>query len=323
MLLEARRLLNGNEQEGDCCICGGKIDGNAIPVLKALGGSYTDFDNTIKAIGDKCCRHCQGVLKDSACRTKNILCQKSGIRTAITPDAVWELLEYPLERFVLSVPYSYKKHHWVFAGISTPGELNIGTDNRTIQYRPKEDKPIKDAIVELISMGVPKPQIISGSYHPSIAIRVGKRLDELEEIIAPHRLSGLVEFITKFAPKPESSAKKFKGDERMITKEQSNAAIYLSLIAQGSEFRATNGQQFWGGFFEHRINRVKGYPFMEATSKLMEAVGYTTTRSGGLNLFLESISEETQKEIVNTIEEQTKLCVTLAYNEIKKAGADK
>lgn len=319
MLLSGRRFLNGNIELGDCCICGGKTDENALPVIKALGKTYTDFDNTIKGTSGICCKECQAVLAAKSSRMKPILVVDPGKVIIITKDEIWDVINNPPKQFVLSIPYSYKKHHWIFAGLSTPEKMLIGTDNQTIIYEPKIHIKVTNAIIELKNMGVSSAQIISGNYHPSIMVKIGEKLDEMEKIIADERITGLVEFLVKYTPKAETKLTEFERDERMITTEQSNTATFLSLIAAGSRYRSNNGKQFWAGFFEHRINRVINNDFATATSKLMESVDYDTTCSNLLNDFINNIDEETENQIMKTLREQTKLSVVLAYDLLKKS----
>lgn len=304
---------------GDCCICGGKTDGKALPVIKALGKTYTDFDNTIKGTSGICCKECKAVLAAKHSRIKPILVTDPGKVIIITKDEIWDVINNPPEKFVLSVPYSYKKHHWIFAGLSNPEKMLIGTDNKTIIYEQKIHKKIANAIMELKNMGVSSAQIISGNYHPSIMAKIGIELDKLEKIIADERITGLVEFLVKYSPKAETKLTEFERDEGMITTDQSNTATFLALIAAGSKYRSNNGKQFWTGFFEHRINRVIDNDFATATSKLMESVDYDTTSSNLLNDFINNIDEETENQIMKTLRDQTKLSVVLAYDWLKKS----
>lgn len=312
MIIEARKILSNNYTQGDCAVCGGDSDGG-VPVKKAVSGSFTDWQALYAASGRKCCPKCREIIANPGMRTKCVMCVSNGEIQFGKYEDIYHIVKNPPERFVISVPYSYKRHHWLYAGLSTPQKMLIGTDTETVEYRPVKHGIVLDAIETMIAAGVSAKQIESGNYHPSSIALLGAKYDELENIISQHRGNGLIRLLCKIVPKEKIDNWEV---EELRTSEQSNAALYLRALASCSKFKAENGMQFWGGFFEARVNRVLDLPFEEATNKLMESL--QCSPSAWIAKLIDELTDDQKKEIMETLKKQAKVCISLAYSDMKK-----
>lgn len=312
MIIDARKFLANNDDDGECAVCGGATEPDAITIKKAVSSSFTDWQALIQGTGRKCCHKCTEIIKEKECRIRCVYSSEPGHLEFFKYDSVYNIIQNPPKRFVLSIPYSFKRHHWLYAGISTPERMAIGTDAATVIYEPGSHERVLHFIETLLDCGVPSPQIETGFYHPSKIIGI-PNFDEMENTLSPHRASGLVRLLVKIAPKEKV---KYEGVKMVRTTEQSNAAFYLQTLAACSSFRIENGMQFWSGFFEARVNRVRGLDFDKATSRLMTSL--QCKPNFGIASMVDGMNDETKEKVMETISEQTKLCIALAYSDLKK-----
>lgn len=313
MIIDARKMLSNNYAPGDCAICGGNSD-EGIQIKKAVSSSFTDWQALFAAAGRRCCKRCQAIVADSKMRTKCVFCVRAGEVEFVTYEDVYSIIKSPPDTFVLSIPYSFKRHHWLYAGISTPEKMLIGTDTETVVYRPAEHADVLEAVETMIAAGVSSKQIESGNYHPSSVALLGARYEELEGILSKHRGDGLVKLFCKVVPKQKIDNWEV---EEVRTRAQSNAAYYLQTLATHSKFREENGLQFWGGFFEARINRVLDLPFEQATNKLMESLQCGPNTA--IAVLIDELGDNEKREIMETLKKQARICISLAYSDMKKA----
>ena len=98
------------------------------------------------------------------------------------------------------MPY-FKKHHWLYAGISDDQIAYIGTDSRTIliDYTQYDVKAIIETVVSMIGYGIPRKEITVGKYSLFTESKY-PGLRQLEEIIKPLRASGAIELFAKYTP---------------------------------------------------------------------------------------------------------------------------
>lgn len=78
------------------------------------------------------CDSCEKLYTDKNMRFKLIYSDQRGTYKIINRQDVLDILCNPPKEFVLSVPYSYQKHHWLYAGLSDQHKSYIGVDDRTI-----------------------------------------------------------------------------------------------------------------------------------------------------------------------------------------------
>ena len=315
MIIDARKMMSDNWEAGECAVCGGVAQEKSV-IKKAVSSSFTDWQALMQGTGRKCCPACEALIKNTMMRNKCIVCTAAGTVESTDYNGIHSILREPPDKFVISIPYSYKRHHWLYAGISTSKRMLIGTDTATVEYIPSKHASVLDAIEMLIKAGVSSRQIESGNYHPSSIAIIGAGFEQIESIISQHRGSGLVRLLVKISPREKFD---YCGVKDMRTTEQENAAFYLRELAAHSNFRASNGMQFWGGFFEARVNRVAGLSFDKATNKLMTSL--QCSPNAGITAIIDNMSNEQKDGIMKTLAEQPKVCISLAYSDMKEARA--
>lgn len=312
-MINAREFLSSNHNKGNCAVCGGVVEQENLNIKKVVSSSFTDWDTLFKGGGTGCCNACMEIIKEPKMRSKCVLSTKSGSIEFVDYTKVYDVITNPIEQFVVSVPYSYKRHHWLYAGLSTPQRMLIGTDSCTIEYIPNKHKQCLESIVTMREMGVPLRQIETGQYTPAYIAIMGDKYNELESNLLPNRGTGLVRFLCKISPKDK---KDFKGDEIVRTTEQDNTALFLSVLAKSSKYRIENGIAFWGGFFEARVNRVIGLPFDIATNKLMKSLHCNP--NSGISEIIDGFTDVQKTSVMSTLKEQAKVCIALAYSDTRK-----
>ena len=317
-IITAREFI-GTECEGTelCCSCGLQRANKTLK--KAIKSSFTDFTAMIKNPSKYICDSCFNLYDNSDMRFKAIYSDTKGTYRIIDRTEVLDIIRNPKEQWVLSLPYSFKKHHWLYAGMSDKHKANIGTDDRTvvIDYDKTDINELIDNIRDCLNYGIPRAELISGNYsiftlskYPFIT-----RMDS--EIFAPVRQDGLVELLVKYSPAVKKKLIYESEEENpMLSTSEMNAVNLLGLIAEGSNFRKENGLQFWDGFFERRINRYKDLDSHEFVSKLAESVG--TSNLCGYQDMIKTLDEDELNNIMEIIRKETKLIVTFVYSERKK-----
>ena len=299
--------------EHKCASCGveARADLNYKTVLKT---NFINYDELLISGGAWLCQSCVDILEDPDMRFRPVLFRAFGVKEIPERETILPLLKSPPKQFVLSLPYSFKKHHWLFAGLSTNEVALVGTDSRTVEinYHKYDVSAIIGEVQRMIGAGIPRHEIINGRY--SVFTRAKyPGVDESEAVIEKMRPTGAVELFVKYTPAQKEKIE-FKGEPTMITETEAAAAQLLYNISTSSQMRVNDGMRFWGGFFERRINRYKQLPLHEFASKLAAAVG------SGCNLnstFVNGIPEGQEELIMRDIREETNLILALAY-EINK-----
>lgn len=313
------RVFIGTECVGDkyCCSCGQQRA--KVSIKKAIKTTFTDFTQLITNPSLYICDSCIKLYNDKNMRFKPIYSDCYGTYKIIDRSEVLNLLCNSKDKFVLSVPYSFKKHHWLYAGVSSPQKAYIGTDDRTVivDYKRFNVTQIIDNVQDCINYGIPRNEIITGNYSIFTLSKFSFIKDIEKEFFSDARSSGLIELAVKYTPAIKNK-KIYESEEenQMLTTAEVNAINLLGLIASGSEYRVSNGLQFWDGFFERRINRYKNLNAHEFVSCLSESVG--TKHITGYQNMIKELSEDDLQEIMNCIRKETHLLVSIVYSERKK-----
>lgn len=304
--------------EHKCASCGveARADLNYKMVLKT---NFINYDELLISGGAWICQSCANILEDPDMRFHPVLFRAFGVKEVPERETILPLLKNPPKQFVLSLPYSFKKHHWLFAGLSTNEVALVGTDSRTVEidYHKYDVFTIVGEVQRMIGAGIPRHEIINGRYSAFTRARF-PGIDKSEAIIGEMRTSGAVELFVKYTPAQKEKIE-IREESAMITETEATAAQLLYNISANSQMRVSDGIRFWGGFFERRINRYKQLPLHEFASKLAAAVG------SGCNLnaaFVNGIPEEQEEFIMRDIREETNLILALAY-EINKGAKKK
>lgn len=305
----------GCEGEHECVSCGLSDRANT-PLKRSLKSNFVNFDELMVGKSDFICESCMALMADPDMRFRAVYYREPGKKNIPERADVLEIIKNPSDEWVLSLPYSNKKHHWLYAGLSDTQRAYIGTDNRTIviDYQKYDIPRTIDLISMLISGGIPRSEIITGAY--SLATRYNMPdIMQYDERLAPLRPCGAIELFVKYTPAVKEKIELPKGCVPMITETEQKAGEILYGIAARSQYRVENGLSFWGGFFERRINRLKNLPLHEFVSRLSDAVGAATIHVDGL------AGIENDEAIMNEIRKKTKLVLSIAYGlnkEVKK-----
>ena len=313
----ARKWLGKGECTGDyMCACCGCTRASAL-VSRRVKTTFTDIGSLIKYGSEYISDSCMELYECKDMRFKSIFSDSPGKYRIPERSEILEILSNPPNEYVLSVPYSCKKHHWLYAGISTPERAEIGTDDRTvvIDYRTTDIPLMIENIKYNIYRGVPRDEITSGNY----SLKTIDRFPDIfnfESEFEKLRPCGAMELFVKFTPACKEKLTYEKPEEnKMLTTSEINAVNFLSSIAENSQFRIENGIQFWSGFFERRINRFKSYDIKEFTEKLTQAC---STREGLWCNMLKDLSNSELEGIMQEIRLKTHIIVAITYSERNK-----
>ncbi|MGN0686824.1 MAG: hypothetical protein ACI4KA_01805 [Oscillospiraceae bacterium] len=310
---KAREFL-GNECEGNeiCCCCG--LPRATQLIKKVVKSKFTQMDRLILSPSIYICDSCIRIYDNSDMRFKIIYSEGGGYEV-IGREAVLQILREPPECFVLSVPYSFKKHHWLYAGLSGREKAYIGTDDRTVEvdYSSFDVSDIIDTVQDMINYGIPRAEIVSGNYSIFTTSKYGTLLLRNEAKIEPLRAGGLIELIVKYTPaRKEKLIYEREEDNPMLTESEMNAVNFLGSIASNSSYRKQNGIQFWQGYFKRRINRFKKYDAKIFASKLAESCG---SPDGAYVTLIIKLSDEELAEMMTDIRNKTDLLVSIVYGD--------
>ncbi len=310
----ARQMI-GSVCIGDelCCCCGLKRAQNLTS--KVIKPTFTQIDLLLLSPSQYICDSCKSIYDNSDMRFKAIFSDAPLAYKVIEREKVLEIIQNPPNEFVLSVPYSFKKHHWLYAGLSCKEKAYIGTDDRTVEIDySKYDIPAAiDMVQRLINVGVPRAEIISGNYSVFSMSKFGKLLVDTENMLSPLRQSGFVELVVKYTPaRKEKLIYEREGENPMLSESEFNAVNFLGSIANNSSYRKENGIQFWQGYFKRRINRFKKLDAHTFASKLAEACGSPQGAFVGL---IVDLTEDQLESMMNDIRTKTDLLVAIVYSD--------
>lgn len=296
-----------------CASCGQACQGT--PIQKAIKTNFTDIDGLLAHGGEYLCQGCLSVLDDRDMRFAPVLFDAPGHKTALKREDVLRIVCHPPAQFVLSLPYSFKKHHWLYAGLSSDRMAYIGVDDRCIALdytaQPPPDAAVS-AVRDLLLAGVPRAEVKTGAYSTFTLAKWADFVREKETALQPYRPSGAAEMFVTYTPaiKPE----KRQEETGVITETEQQAVNVIKAVARASSFRAENGIQFWGGFFLRRVNRYKDRPLHEFVSALAENVGCTHTWPE-IQDVVQNIDND--DEVMAEIRAKAHLLISLAYGQLK------
>lgn len=313
----ARNFLGSGKGKGKalCCCCGIKRADKLTS--KSIKSTFTDFTALIQFPSEYICDSCIELYECKDMRFKPVFSDRENDYRVIDRTEVLNILANPPDRFVISLPYSFKKHHWLYAGISSKEVALVGTDDRTvmIDYRKNNIAAVISSIEKMIGVGVPRTEIISGEYS-IFTLNKFPGIEKYESIIAPMRHCGATELIVKYTPAvKEKKIYESKEENIMLTTSEINAVNLLSSIAENSIYRIENGISFWGGFFERRINRFKSLSPKAFIEKLAASVG---SKEGIWTNMLKDLTDSELEEIMNDIRLKSHILVAVVYGERSK-----
>lgn len=326
-MLYADEIMQARQYMGYQCIGKHKCVSCGLPesannrISKTLKTNFVNFNELMIGSGMYICDACKTLLEDKDMRFKAVFYEVIGEKQLPNREDILGIIADPPEEFVLSLPYSFKKHHWLFAGLSNRSRALIGTDDRTvvIDYKRNDVKNGIEIVRDMINSGVPRKEIITGHYSTFTRYRE-KNIDEYENVLSQLRPSGAVELFVRYTPALTKTKKEREEGDSMITEMEWKAAEILLSIAIRSSVRAKDGMMFWGGYFERRINRLKELKLHEFVSRLSDAVGAQMAYVEGI----EGIEdEEKEQRIMKEIRDKTNLIVSLAYTLLRERNENR
>lgn len=127
------RVFMGKSCNGEyvCTSCGMPHQARKL-IRKSLKSSFVNFDEIMIVASDYLCESCEELLNDPNMRYKAAYYVEPGKKIIPEREDILRIIQYPADKWVLSLPYSNKKHHWLYAGLSDKHRGYIGTDTRTV-----------------------------------------------------------------------------------------------------------------------------------------------------------------------------------------------
>lgn len=322
-IIRARKAISSDPISGPqiCCSCGRQCDGT--PLKNALSNNFTDISGLAVNGGTFLCDSCIGLMADKDVRFKPVLFV-NGLKRVLNKTEVLDVICNPPQTdFVLSVPYSHKKYHIFYAGLSNTQHMYIGTDNQTVRIHTGETDPKKlsETIRSLLLAGVSRKEILSGLYGIKSLSKHTVLITEAEKSLSNQRVSGIVSLIVNCTSSVSASSedKNTNGDAFMITPTEQNAIDILHAMAKQSAKRAENGILFWESEFRRKIDRHSHKPLHEFVSAVAESIG-TNLCSTELPTIIADLLETEEDKIMEEIRNKSYLLVALLYQQMRKDG---
>ena len=292
------------------------------PVAKGMNSTFNAFGlflNDSRFI----CPQCMELFKDRASRTKFLLYTEQGKQRIVEREDVLSIIkEPPAKKYVFSVPYSFQKHHWLHAGLSTPRRAYIGTDDVTvvIDYERHDVHSLVDTAIDAVMCGLPRKELTAGKYSVFTRARFGTELDAWESALAPLRQSGALDLIVRHIPavKKKKSFTIQEEGKAVFSETEQKAIAIISTLAYASRYRREQGLAFWQSFFKRRIMRNIDYPLNAFFSGVARGV-FCDVHALDVSL-IESMSEEDSRSVMREIKQKTDLLIAAAYTAMKESA---
>lgn len=312
-IIQARKYISKCEAGDEVCASCGRLC-TGTPVKKAVKTNFTDQCGLLVYGGEVLCSGCMDRLYDADMRFKPVIFI-DGSKRVLARNEVLEIIQYPPVEFVMSVPYGFKKHHWLYAGLSNQRIAYIGVDSRcvVIDYDKNPAKAI-EYISLLLQTGITRDEIISGHYSLINTAKYSKLIMECELVLSEFRPTGATNLFVKYTPAIQTKQKR-EAEAVMLTSTERAAIFLLRDIAVASNFRKENGLRFWDGFFLRRINRFKDLPLHEFISALSESIGCS---QAALAFTMEDLDSIPADVVMDEIRTKSHLLTSLAYDEMRK-----
>lgn len=311
--LMSARIFMGTDCSGEhkCASCGRDFTAGKI-LKKAVKPTFVNLDELMLTDSLYICESCESVLNDPDSRFKAVYYPTRGQKQLPVRDDVLKIIADPGDEWVLSVPYSFKKHHWLYAGLSNRHHAYIGTDSRTVvlDYDTQDIRGTIETVYKMLTGGIPRQAIIQGYYSTTLRYKF-PWIEDYEKLIAPYRPGGALELFVTYTPATKEKSE-LEGKAPMITENERTAAKILYNLATASRYRATHGMEFWGGFFSRRVERYKHCTLHEFVSKMATSVDAWMIDPA----ILDRIDDD--ESVMQEIRKKTPLIIALAYTMIKE-----
>ena len=323
---QARIFMAGDvRQDGNylCASCGRELAYK--PAKKALSSAFNQTELFLFP-GKHLCTGCLQLFGDKDGRSKCLFYPAPGEKTIIEREQVLEILTAPPKTpFVLSVPYSFKKHHWLFAGLSVFPDVRVGTDDAGVEldYSRHDVPGAIRTVCDMLEHGVPRAETATGAYSVLTRARYGGKLLEWERILAPLRPCGGVELFVRYAPAVKKKLPFEKENDNMFTDTEKKAADLLASVAASSLYRQENGLVFWKSFFIRRVQRYASMDLHGFISSLCGAVSCPGSDLTHVTTVIDGMTDEEEKAVMETISQKPDLVVAMAYTKLRDSREKK
>jgi hypothetical protein len=317
----------------DCAVCGTSPYPPSGPTKRVLGSSFAQWGEIADPGAPGVCTGCRRILSGRPgddpppLRMMSLLVHRGEVTQYRSSRDFWTVLDEPPEGpAVVSWSASMMRggHHVLSAGVSTAAHMAIGSDAGVIHYSPEADRPLLDAVLELVSApedGKPafrRTDVLHGTYSaPAIERFNPAAWAELEEAVRPYRDTPLLDLVVAAAPALPPT--RDNGDE-MIAETDDQAAKLLGAIARGSTIRQTDGMMFWTGFFRRRVARFSRLPLNDFVSRMLDEckVNGSAPALRDVIQMVQQMDEETTERIEEALRKRPGLICALAYDYRKK-----
>lgn len=319
-IVAARRFMAGEPHALElgakiCASCG--VDRATERIGKAMNST---FNQTQWLVCDSVfvCRPCLDIFTDKTSRSKCLFFPEPGKKVILAREEILPLLACPPEKtFVLCLPYSFQKHVFFYAGISSSRCAWIGTDDHVVKldYEKHDITAVIAQIGEMLTKGVPRKELQSGRYSIFTKAKLGRQLDEWEAALAPLRPDGAIELFVLYSP---ATKEKIKTEIKPVAfSETEDKAIDILLdLARASKYRTQDGMSFWGSYFKRRITRNLRKPELHSFFSAV-AAGIDCESTGLKTSGLEALNADTAAKVLKEIREKTDLLVAAVYTRLK------
>lgn len=314
-----------------CAVCGSSPFDSAGPAHRVLGTNFTDQEQLMDARAGDVCAGCQRILSGRpgadpppVRMTSFLIDAESMQMTTLDMQAWWSLIDtsHSLpEAAVLSWATSKKRHHWLHARLSTPRQWAAGSDTGTIDWEP--EPRLAEAILDLRAIRATKGAILAGRYPVRLHAEHRDVVERAESVLGPYRGRLILDLAVWAAPKADAPASPETGDVTMIDQADERAARMLATLVWGSQMRAEDGQNFWGGYLVRRMRRFARLPLASFTSRLIQEcrVGVSSAREA--SSILAELDEQSTEEIEHAVRDRTDLVHALAFDRIQTMRAER
>lgn len=318
VLASARVFMGGNEMllGGEKCVSCGLERANE-KISKAMNSTFNCFGLFLFQ-SMFICPCCMNLFKDSHGRTRFIFYTEPEKKVLVERENILDIISSPPRgKFVLSIPYSFQKHHWIHAGLSDEHCAYVGTDQGTVRvdYEAYDVPCIVSTIKDMVLYGVPRKEITLGKYSTFTLSNFGCQISAWEDTISSVRPCGAVDLIVRHVPAVKKQKHTFGGDA-VFNDIEAIAIDILKSIASASKYRKENGLEFWGGFFKRRVTRHKEYDLHKFFSMTCRTL-YCDPVHIDVNI-LESLDEDLKKSVMKEIQEKSDLLIAAAYTSMRE-----
>jgi hypothetical protein len=320
----------------DCALCARSPFGRSGLVRDRMGASFSQWAILARPECSDICAGCVRILagkpgdQPPPLRLASCAIIEGQLRI-LNVAGVWDVLSAPPDTpFILSWAESKKKHHALYAGVSTAERMLIGSDSGQIEYRPSQHVDLLNAVIALLAGDAAKKRpsfgrstIVRGDYSaPSIQKFGPEAWLRHESVIAPCRGSSLLALICAIAPVTQLIPSQEMG---MIDSADRDAAMLCGAIARGSSVRQSDGLMFWTGYFRHRVARFSRLPLRDFVSRMMDECRVDASQAAVRELveMLSGWSAEHTSLVEESLRRRPGLVVALAYDFRNKSSAQR